>query len=913
MRTMRRWGTVAGDGARAVGWLVRVCVLLVCGLGGPVAWGDVAQGQYQMPMKAAPTSVAEAIATLPDRQDAVITAMACGMELDFVSLFQGSANNEDIAAEVLGKLAWIQRHRQQVTSTTSHMDVCEFTSDITPGQICKWFDAKCASGDDTVRAAAEKDFLTKPVWTALATFTLPLRVEMIVRLPPECRDTGTQEIRILPKPRVGAPEGTAGLTFQITEKCLVAEVDAALLRIERQAKQVGTNGLPCNYWTGGTTEGDWDSTLKVLIRVAELDRRVPVLSDEARKKLNDRLIDIDGGPAQERYHLWECGNEEQSVGDPQERSDDRDGVDGFLDDLGGIAEDFGWILLLLLLVYFLFFVVPFFAAMMGGGPAAAAAVLSGVAGLVAVAAVGSLFFTIPESENHLWMINSTKYLNNQYLITHGSTGYSGDQADLREWILKELQRISQHDFIEYNSRPYARYTMVSIGNLAEFATDPDIQTGARAILEYSIAKYAVTSSEGRRLAPYRRKREAMEYVDAVWRDKSKGSPTNGLFDLILGSDHLHAVGLYFFGDSLNLPSFAGNPYAATTAGYPAQAIYYATSGYRPDEATYSLAMERTTALVHQRIHHSGWEIVSSGESFTITAGGHTTGIAKNATVDFIDEMFKKDDLGAAVPTTLMLAGAPDIKPGFGNDKPAIPRAEETRRSTLDRFLRFEGRRPVMEPTDASYDHNLCVWDGFACGVNLVIPADMGTPCMIFDARSNWYFIRSDSDACPGYKAGPVFWMALYFKRGPAIDVSDWGSVDSFGFFEIVDGSTMSFEEFRSRVLARNPGPGEPMHLSGGCAGVYVSARGSPGQRIEFSCEQVDKVDSVVQPAREDWTFAGSAPGALGVAPIQSSGNAVPIQSGGNGVIEITSAAAKRKVKLDFQRWDDPRFDTAVLP
>jgi hypothetical protein len=147
-------------------------------------------------------------------------------------------------------------------------------------------------------------------------------------------------------------------------------------------------------------------------------------------------------------------------------------------------------------------------------------------------------------------------------------------------------------------------------------------------------------------------------------------------------------------------------------------------------------------------------------------------------------------------------------------------------------------------------------------------------------------------------------MVLYYKKGTAIDKSGWGSVDSFGFFEVVDGAEMSFDEFTKRVLERNPGPGDPMHLSGDCGGAYVSARGSPGQRIEFSCERVTKVDSFEQPEPEDWGHAGAPAGALGIAPIQSSGN---------GNVEITSRAAKRKIVLNFERRDDPRFDTVSLP
>ncbi|MBM4201300.1 MAG: hypothetical protein FJ189_08445 [Gammaproteobacteria bacterium] len=612
------------------------------------------------------------------------------------------------------------------------------------------------------------------------------------------------------------------------------------------------------------------------------------------------MIDIDGGPAQESYHLWECGNEEKSVGDPQTRSDERDGFDGFMDDLGDTLEDLLWLLLLI----FLIIAAAAIAAIVAAGGAAVAAIGTTLAIAAAVAA-GALL-TIPETENHLWMINSTKYLNNQYLIANGGTGYWDDQNDLREWLLDEMQTVLKKDFLEYNSRPYQRYSLVAITNLADFARDEDVRTGARLVLEYALAKYSVASNEGRRIAPYRRKREYLPHVDGIPRDgtalTTANPPHNGLFDLSRGADYPHALGLLYYGVSLNLLEFDGNPYAATSS-YASQAIYGATSGYRPDEATYSLALERGHApLVHQRLHHHAWEIVSSGASFTITAGGLTTGMPKNSTIDAIDQLFVADDLGAAVPTVLMLAGPPHVPATFM--QPVVTRPNDARRSTLDRFLRFEGKRP--EPVDSapSYDLNLCVWDGFACGVNLVIPNDLKAPCMKPGPRGNWFFIRSDDPDCPAYRDGPRFWMVLYNEPRFGSDVDDFGPVYSIGFVEIVDGDEMSFDEFKTRVAQRNPGPGAPMNTTGDCDGAYVSVRNSPGQRIAFDCERVTQVDAIEQPEPEDWELAGAPPGAIGYAPLQANGN---------GKVEITSRLGKRRLTLDFEQRDNPMFIPATLP
>lgn len=894
---------------RTHSWAARIALSLLLIFVAAESHAVIDAYQYQVPMAPAPNSVAEAIATLPARSAAVIVVMACGSEFNFIEHFRDKSNSEDIAAEILGKMAWTQLGAQYTTGVAIVSQPCQVTVALAHWQVCKLFDDTCRSEDEATRKAAETAFLTHSAWTALTNWpsggaytpdVKPLRDKILSFLPAGCADADrTERYSVTASTPSTAAPANVRLTFKIATTCLAAQANAALLQMSRGEKQVGTDKAPCNFF--GSTKGDWDATLKDLIRIAELDRQLPALSTDARKHLNEQLIDIDGGPAQERYHFWECGNEEKSVGDPQTRSDDRDGFDSFMDDLGDTLEDLFWILLIILLII----AAAVIAAAVAAGGAIAAAIGTALA-VAAVAATAAVLLTIPETENHLWMINSTKYLNNQYLIANGGTGYWDDQNDLREWILDEMQTVLKEDFLEYNSRPYQRYSLVAITNLADFAQDVDVRTGARLVLEYAVAKYSVASNEGRRIAPYRRKREYLRHVDGIPRDgtalTTKDPPKNGLFDLSQGADHLHALGLLYYGVSLNLLEFDNQPYAATSS-YASQAIYYATSGYRPDEATYSLALERShTPLVHQRLHHHGWEIVSSGASFTITAGGLTTGMPKNSTIDAIDQLFVADDLGVAVPTMLMLAGSPHLAATF--TQPAVKRPIEARRSTFDRFLRFEGKRPEAIDAAPSYDLNLCVWDGFACGVNLMIPKDLKAPCMKPGPRRNWFFIRSDDPACPAYKDGPRFWMAVYNEPRFGPDVDDFGPVYSIGFIEIVDGDEMTFDEFKTRVAQRNPGPGAPMNTSGDCDGAYVSARGSPGQRIEFDCKRVTKVDAIEQPDPDDWEHAGAPRGALGYAPMQSSGN---------GKVEITSRIGKRKVTLDFEQWDNPMFITATLP
>src|SRR5262249_2288830 len=82
------------------------------------------------------------------------------------------------------------------------------------------------------------------------------------------------------------------------------------------------------------------------------------------------------------------------------------------------------------------------------------------------------FARVPETENHLLMINTSRYLTNQAMIEalDDEGGYPNEdeiqsqQDDTRDWLLERLQRIARNDFDEYNARPYQRYSINAVLN-----------------------------------------------------------------------------------------------------------------------------------------------------------------------------------------------------------------------------------------------------------------------------------------------------------------------------------------------------------------------------------------------------------------------------------------------------------------
>ena len=79
---------------------------------------------------------------------------------------------------------------------------------------------------------------------------------------------------------------------------------------------------------------------------------------------------------------------------------------------------------------------------------------------------------LPETENHLLMIESTRYLVNQLLFdSTRDSKYVNETNGLNAWLLGFMQNIAQHDFLEFNARAYARLSMHALLNLYEFARD----------------------------------------------------------------------------------------------------------------------------------------------------------------------------------------------------------------------------------------------------------------------------------------------------------------------------------------------------------------------------------------------------------------------------------------------------------
>jgi hypothetical protein len=115
-----------------------------------------------------------------------------------------------------------------------------------------------------------------------------------------------------------------------------------------------------------------------------------------------------------------------------------------------------------------------------------------------------------ETENHILMTETTRYLRNQWRFHYGSPEqrgnavYDNGKNGLGTWLAGHLRALSDAGLYEYNSIPYFSFTMRALLNLDAFADDPRIAATARRIVDFSNWQYALGSLDLRRCAPFRR-------------------------------------------------------------------------------------------------------------------------------------------------------------------------------------------------------------------------------------------------------------------------------------------------------------------------------------------------------------------------------------------------------------------------
>ena len=363
---------------------------------------------------------------------------------------------------------------------------------------------------------------------------------------------------------------------------------------------------------------------------------------------------------------------------------------------------------------------------------------------------------IPETENHILMIETSRYLTNQLLCEHRlapPTVCDNGQNGMTAWMLAHLRRFLAEDFIEYHARPYQDYSITALLNLYSYARDERVKTAAQMVLDYVFLKAAVSSDDLRRSVPFRRK---ASYADPSFFGGPHPDPIVGFLLQLAGN---HGLLGQFVRQEYNLPGdFVRQEFAW-------EMVWAAVSEYRLPPLVLDVLVNREARRFYQTFHHHTTEIYFGSPSYTISAGGLVADEAYRLPV------FggKSDDRGIAVLTLL------------------LPR---------DRALRSTDETLHFAPRDGEvYFGNICVAPNFACGSRISIPSWLKPRHQEGPWKFYWVLPPGSGVLMSATKkVPPGYFLAVY--DSPEI-----------AFFETYDqalpGNNLSFDRFVSGVKERN--------------------------------------------------------------------------------------------------------------
>ncbi len=499
-------------------------------------------------------------------------------------------------------------------------------------------------------------------------------------------------------------DGTGVINIVVTPDCMRQQVNDGIRNMIKNSA-MGT-GIPCVQGAldealtlssiGPAAEGAWDFAEKALVRIMYLGTRqgtnqsAPVLTADTVNYLETELISASGAVSPDSYSiLTGCENPAgDQTGTPEDIQNQQNFGHAVMRDLGDAWQ---WLFRLL--------TTALATALASNFDGAAVLLLWNALdnGAAWDSLIPTIDIKIPESENHRLMIESSRFLDNQKYITDlGGAGnadsYIEWQTDVRTWLLTKMQKIVMSDFQEYNSRPYTEESRDALVNLRDFSNDPAVSTASQIVLDLLEAKFATGSDRGRRIAPYRRKVSYENLAD-----------TDSLYNCFAQADHEIGIAMLLSNQTQYFQITSGGPSAVPIDCMPG-VVYAATSSYRQPDTVQALNVERAASF-SQAIHHDGEELYQHSPSYTISAGGIRTLPYNYVAVNW-GPLNIGDDYGVAMPAVVIPTALSSLQ------------SSKIGASIADLF-RFDGVGTGQQRTE-----NLCVSQGFICGINPHVPSTL---------------------------------------------------------------------------------------------------------------------------------------------------------------------------------------------
>jgi hypothetical protein len=560
------------------------------------------------------------------------------------------------------------------------------------------------------------------------------------------------------------------------------------------------------------------------------------------------------------------------------------------------------------------------------GPAIAAAVMAVLIALsfltdIPALVAGALFGGVEETENHLFMQNSSKYLKNEMLIEDSKAigdddaveDYEDFNESLRDWFMERLQRVADHDFAEFNSKPYGRLSFTALLNVHDFpcvagvpsctTDDRRLIQGVAAVADLTSAKMALGSNQGRRIAPFRRLSHTnTNFTMGKLKDDGTREGVTRLFDLSGGADHQIAAMQIWTGQTFHGPEGRASQPSLS------EMIWEATSSYAPHRLILDLAVNKSVGW-KQTFRHAGWERYSSGPAWLITAGGTESGYAQGFRTPlgtiYPTQFIKWADRGAGVPTTLMVSSGERLPVCESTNtcvgSPPARLEQPRRQDTFADFIRFEGKivhwKKDGNDEPMSFNDNFCVEGSFACGINLQIPSFLDA-CLATHGGASVPAARMfsiiDSSTCKEWDDGdPGNDIFVVIYKQPCSGSGDCKAGAQWGFIEVVTrGAAPTVKDLQTQILAGNAANFDAMGSSSG-HGTFTYASLTNGViKFDPHGSYVTEVSGVAKPhgPSPNWPRAGGD----------------VVNRTGTAKYTIQHPRAAETIEIDFSNQKDPQ-------
>lgn len=255
---------------------------------------------------------------------------------------------------------------------------------------------------------------------------------------------------------------------------------------------------------------------------------------------------------------------------------------------------------------------------------------------------------VQETENHILMSETSRYLKNQLIASGryadlfpewGDSLYNNASNGFNEWIIKHLFQFIARGFNEYNSNRYSNYSTAALLNLYDYATDPDVKLSARIILDYISAHFALQSYDLKRCVGLCRLPEHLD-EKYLWED-----PMAAYYAVLIGN-YAGLMDNFYYGRW---------PWKTDALGYAS------FTTYRVPDVILDLAIDKSKNPYEVHVNHAPWgslvdnphapniEILSAQRGYLLSAGGR---------VSFHDNWWRRfleaEYDGWARPTTLIV-------------------------------------------------------------------------------------------------------------------------------------------------------------------------------------------------------------------------------------------------------------------